>query len=131
MNRLLQGDVGSGKTIVAFIAALIAIENGYQAAFMAPTEILAEQHYAQVLPLAERLGLKAVVLTGGGSRSQKEDIYDDIAGGRVDIVIGTHAIIQEKVSFRNLGLAVIDEQHRFGVRQRAALKKRGSMRIFS
>ncbi len=125
MNRLLQGDVGSGKTIVAFIAALTAIENGYQAAFMAPTEILAEQHYVQVLPLAERLGLKAVLLTGCGSRSQKGDVYDDIAGGRVDIVIGTHAIIQEKVSFRNLGLAVIDEQHRFGVRQRAALKKKG------
>jgi ATP-dependent DNA helicase RecG len=125
MNRLLQGDVGSGKTIVAFMASLIVIQNGYQAAFMAPTEILAEQHYKQVLQYAERLGLKAVLLTGGGSRSQKEDVYDDIAGGRVDMVIGTHAIVQEKVSFRNLGLAVIDEQHRFGVRQRAALKKKG------
>ena len=125
MNRLLQGDVGSGKTIIAFMASIIVIQNGYQAAFMAPTEILAEQHYTQVLQFAERLGLKAVLLTGSGSRSQKGDAYDDIAGGRVDIVIGTHAIIQEKVSFRNLGLAVIDEQHRFGVRQRAALKKKG------
>ncbi len=125
MNRLLQGDVGSGKTIIALMAAIIVIQNGYQAAFMAPTEILAEQHYTQVLQFAERLGLNAVLLTGGGSRSQKGDAYDDIAGGRVDIVIGTHAIIQEKVSFRNLGLAVIDEQHRFGVRQRAALKMKG------
>ncbi len=125
MNRLLQGDVGSGKTIVAFLAAIIVIENGCQAAFMAPTEILAEQHYAQVLLYTEKLGLKAVLLTGGGSRGVKEDIYKDIAEGKVDIVVGTHAIIQEKVSFRNLGLAVIDEQHRFGVRQRAALKKKG------
>ena len=125
MNRLLQGDVGSGKTIVAFMASLVVMQNGYQTAFMAPTEILAEQHYTQILPLADRLGLKAVLLTGGGSRSQKEDIYIDIAEGRADIVIGTHAIIQEKVSFRNLGLAVIDEQHRFGVRQRATLKKKG------
>jgi len=108
MNRLLQGDVGSGKTIVAFMASLVVIQNGYQTAFMAPTEILAEQHYTQILPLADRLGLKAVLLTGGSSRAVKEDIYNEIAEGRVDIVIGTHAIIQEKVSFRNLGIAVID-----------------------
>lgn len=125
MNRLLQGDVGSGKTIVALMAAIVVIENGCQAAFMAPTEILAEQHYTQVLFYAEKLGLKAVLLVGGGSRAVKEDIYNDIAEGKVDIVIGTHAMIQEKVSFRNLGLAIIDEQHRFGVRQRAALKKKG------
>jgi len=125
MNRLLQGDVGSGKTIVALIASLVVIENGYQAAFMAPTEILAEQHYSTILPFAEQLGLKVVLLTSSIRRSKRTNIYQEIAEGKVQIIIGTHAIIQESVQFQKLGLAVIDEQHRFGVMQRAMLKKKG------
>ncbi len=121
MNRLIQGDVGSGKTIVAFISMLIAVESGYQAALMAPTEILAEQHYLNLHNLAEYLGLKLSLLTG----SKKEKDYEAIASGGADIVIGTHALIQEAVSFKKLGLIVIDEQHRFGVMQRAQLKKKG------
>lgn len=125
MNRLLQGDVGSGKTIVALIASLVVIENGYQAAFMAPTEILAEQHYSTILPLAEELGLKVVLLTSSIKRSKKNIIYQEIAEGKVHIIIGTHALIQETVQFHKLGLAIIDEQHRFGVMQRGMLKKKG------
>jgi len=125
MNRLLQGDVGSGKTIVALIASLMVIENGYQAAFMAPTEILAEQHYSTILPFAEQLGLKVVLLTSSIRRSKRTDIYQEIAEGEVQIIIGTHAVIQEAVQFHKLGLAIIDEQHRFGVMQRAMLKKKG------
>jgi ATP-dependent DNA helicase RecG len=124
MNRLLQGDVGSGKTIVAFVASLIVIENGYQAAFMAPTEILAEQHHSTILPLAEKLGLKAVLLTSSIKGSKRTDTYQKIGEGKVDIIIGTHAIIQESVQFYKLGLAIVDEQHRFGVMQRAMLKKK-------
>ncbi len=124
MNRLLQGDVGSGKTIVAFIASLIVIENGYQAAFMAPTEILAEQHYSTILPLAEKLGLKVVLLTSSIKGSKRTDTYQKIGEGKVDIIIGTHAIIQESVQFYKLGIAIVDEQHRFGVMQRAMLKKK-------
>lgn len=125
MNRLLQGDVGSGKTIVALIASLVVIENGYQAAFMAPTEILAEQHYSTILPFAEQLRLKVVLLTSSIKRSKRSDIYQEIEEGKVHIIIGTHAIIQESVQFHKLGLAIIDEQHRFGVMQRAMLKKKG------
>ena len=125
MNRLLQGDVGSGKTIVALIASLVVIESGYQVAFMAPTEILAEQHYSTVLPFAEQLGLRVVLLTSSVKNSNKNSIYQEIAEGKVDITIGTHAIIQESVHFHKLGLAIIDEQHRFGVMQRAMLKKKG------
>ena len=125
MNRLLQGDVGSGKTIVALIASLVVIESGYQVAFMAPTEILAEQHYSTVLPFAEQLGLRVVLLTSSVKNSKKNSIYQEIAEGKVDITIGTHAIIQESVHFHKLGLAIIDEQHRFGVMQRAMLKKKG------
>jgi ATP-dependent DNA helicase RecG len=125
MNRLLQGDVGSGKTIVALIAALVVIGNGYQVAFMAPTEILAEQHYATVLPLAEQIGVRVVLLTSSLKNSEKKSITKEIAEGKVDITIGTHAIIQESVHFAKLGLAIIDEQHRFGVMQRAMLKKKG------
>ena len=122
MNRLIQGDVGSGKTIVAFIAMLSAVESGYQTTLMAPTEILAEQHYLNIHSLAESLGLKIHLLTG----SRKEKDYDMIASGKAQIVIGTHALIQEAVSFKNLGLIVIDEQHRFGVMQRAQLRKKGT-----
>jgi len=125
MNRLLQGDVGSGKTIVALMASLVVVENGYQAAFMAPTEILAEQHYATVEPLVEQLGLKVALLTSSVKRSTKNTIYQEIEEGRIHIIIGTHALIQEAVKFHKLGLAIIDEQHRFGVMQRAMLKKKG------
>ena len=122
MHRLIQGDVGSGKTIVAFIAMLGAVEGDYQAALMAPTEILAEQHYLNIHGLAESLGLKIHLLTG----SKKDKDYDSIASGQAQIVIGTHALIQEAVSFSKLGLIVIDEQHRFGVMQRAQLRKKGT-----
>lgn len=121
MNRLMQGDVGSGKTIVALMAMLAAIECGYQAALMAPTEILAEQHYINIHRFVEDLGLKIHLLTG----SIKNKNIEVIASGDADIVIGTHALIQEGVSFKKLGLIVIDEQHRFGVMQRATLRKKG------
>lgn len=121
MNRLLQGDVGSGKTIVALMTMLAAIECGYQAALMAPTEILAEQHYINIHRFVEDLGLKIHLLTG----SIKNKNIEVIASGDADIVIGTHALIQEGVSFKKLGLIVIDEQHRFGVMQRATLRKKG------
>jgi ATP-dependent DNA helicase RecG len=120
MHRLLQGDVGSGKTVVALIAMLTAVECGHQAALMAPTEILAEQHYLNLHRLVEGLGLRICLLTG----SARERPLEDIASGRMDVVVGTHAIIQERVSFPKLGLAVIDEQHRFGVMQRSLLRKK-------
>ncbi len=125
MNRLLQGDVGSGKTIVALMAALMAFEGGYQVALMAPTEILAEQHFLNIRPLIEPLGFRPALLTGSLRRTIKESIGKEIEGGKSHIVIGTHALIQEGVRFKNLGLAIIDEQHKFGVVQRAALKKKG------
>ncbi|NOZ24790.1 MAG: ATP-dependent DNA helicase RecG [Nitrospirae bacterium] len=121
MNRLLQGDVGSGKTIVALKAMLVAVEAGYQAALMAPTEILSEQHYLNIHGLVEGLGLRCVLLTGG----RREKPLKEIASGDVQIIVGTHALIQEDVSFHRLGLVVIDEQHRFGVMQRAMLRKKG------
>jgi len=120
MNRLIQGDVGCGKTIVALIAMLTAAECGYQSALMAPTEILAEQHYINIYKLIEDLGLNICLLTG----STKEKPVKEISSGEIDLVVGTHALIQEGVIFKNLGLAVIDEQHRFGVMQRALLKKK-------
>lgn len=120
MNRLIQGDVGCGKTVIALMAMLTAVECGYQAAMMAPTEILAEQHFINIHMLVEELGLKICLLTG----STKERQTEEIAKGGVDIVVGTHAIIQEGVRFRNLGLVIIDEQHRFGVMQRALLRKK-------
>ncbi|MFZ5907281.1 MAG: ATP-dependent DNA helicase RecG [Nitrospirota bacterium] len=120
MHRLIQGDVGCGKTVVALMAMTVAAECGYQAALMAPTEILAEQHYITMHAVLEALGLKVCLLTG----SRKEKPLDIIASGEADMVIGTHALIQEGVEFKNLGIAVIDEQHRFGVMQRALLKKK-------
>ncbi|MEK7773553.1 MAG: ATP-dependent DNA helicase RecG, partial [Deltaproteobacteria bacterium] len=126
MNRLVQGDVGSGKTVVAFIAALNAIEGGYQAAIMAPTEILAEQHSLSIHRYAALLGINPVLLTGGMAGPSKRKAADDIRSGNADLVIGTHALIQKDVEFKRLGLAVIDEQHRFGVAQRAALKKKAA-----
>ena len=126
MHRLLQGDVGSGKTVVSMAAMLTACENGYQAALMAPTEILAEQHHRNVARWAEALGLKAALLLGSMRGPEKKEIARRIEGGEVHIVVGTHALIQEGVDFRKLGLAVVDEQHRFGVVQRATLRAKGA-----
>ncbi|MFH2011466.1 MAG: ATP-dependent DNA helicase RecG [Pseudomonadota bacterium] len=125
MNRLIQGDVGSGKTIVALLASLIAVENGYQVSIMAPTEILAEQHFKNIQHLTEKFGVKTVLLTSNIKKTQKDKILDDIKEGNIDIVVGTHAVIQENVEFKKLGLGVIDEQHRFGVIQRSILKRKG------
>jgi len=125
MNRLLQGDVGSGKTAVAIHTLLIAVSNGYQAAMMAPTEILAFQHYVGIHPLLESLGYKVVVLTAGVTKKEKEELYRQIEEGEVDIVLGTHAVIEGKVKFKKLGLVIVDEQHKFGVKQRAKLVEKG------
>ncbi|MEL7835159.1 ATP-dependent DNA helicase RecG [Fodinibius sp. Rm-B-1B1-1] len=126
MNRLIQGDVGSGKTIVALGAILMALDNSYQAAFMAPTEILAEQHYRTLSNFLDPLDINVRLLVGNQKTSLRTDILTDIAGGNCDIVVGTHAVIQDEVNFNNLGLAVIDEQHRFGVKQRAEILTKGS-----
>ncbi len=125
MNRLLQGDVGSGKTIVAFLAMFAAMENGYQAAMMAPTEILAEQHARNAMRMFDGSGYRIELLLGSTRAAKKRDFHSALAAGEIDMVIGTHAIIQEGVRFDRLGLAVIDEQHRFGVMQRAQLKEAG------
>ena len=125
MNRLLQGDVGSGKTIVALVAMLLAVENGYQAALMAPTEILAEQHFLSFRNLLEQLGVRVVLLKGSQKKAEKEAVLKAVEEGAADLVVGTHALIQESVAFRQLGLVVIDEQHRFGVLQRAELRAKG------
>ncbi len=121
MNRLLQGDVGSGKTVVAFMTALIALDNGYQACIMAPTEILAGQHLETIKPLAEAIGVKVALLTGSTRKKQRDVIHEALMSGELQILIGTHALIEDTVQFHNLGLAIIDEQHRFGVAQRARL----------
>ncbi len=125
MNRLIQGDVGSGKTIVALLACLDVIENGYQTAIMAPTEVLAEQHYLNIHRWVEPLGVKVALLTSNIKGVEREDLYCRIKEGKVHLVIGTHAVIQEAVEFNQLGLAIIDEQHKFGVIQRGLLKKKG------
>jgi ATP-dependent DNA helicase RecG len=125
MNRLLQGDVGSGKTIVAVQAAIVAIENSYQAAIMAPTEILAEQHARNIKRMVAKAPYRVELLTGSLAAARKRKLHADIEAGEVDLVIGTHALIQEAVKFHKLGFVVIDEQHRFGVLQRAELMKRG------
>ena len=125
MNRLLQGDVGSGKTVVAAIAMLIAVENGYQAAFMAPTEILAEQHFMTVHRWLEALGVRVALLKGGQRSKHRREILSGLESGDVRIAIGTHALVQEGVEFKKLGFVVIDEQHRFGVMQRAVLRRKG------
>ncbi len=125
MNRLLQGDVGSGKTVIAFLAAACSVRSGYQAVFMAPTEILAEQHYRTVTALSRRCGLTCALLTGGMTKSEKQALCKNTSAGDIDLVVGTHAVIQESVAFQRLGLAIVDEQHKFGVLQRAALKKKG------
>ena len=125
MNRLLQGDVGSGKTIVALIAMLATMENGYQTALMAPTEILAEQHARNIKRLLAKSPYRVELLTGSLRAAEKRKLHVELAAGEIHACIGTHAMIQESVSFKNLGLAVIDEQHRFGVMQRAELRARG------
>lgn len=121
MNRLLQGDVGSGKTLVAFMAMLIAVGNGYQACMMAPTEILAQQHFNNLSHFAEKLGVSLKLLTGSTPRPEKKQIYDEVSAGTLQILIGTHALLEDKVSFKNPGMVIVDEQHRFGVEQRAKL----------
>lgn len=125
MHRLVQGDVGCGKTMVALMAALLAVENGYQVAIMAPTEILAEQHWHNIHGWCEQLGIDVVLLTAGLRGKEKKIAMQQIADGTAAIVIGTHAVIQEKVEFYRLGLGVVDEQHRFGVLQRGVMKKKG------
>ena len=125
MNRLIQGDVGSGKTIVAVLALVKAVKNGYQGTLMAPTEILAVQHYRSIKPMLEPLGIRTALLTGSTSAKISRELLQSIKEGNVDIVIGTHALLEEKVVFKQLGLVVTDEQHRFGVRQRTILSQKG------
>jgi ATP-dependent DNA helicase RecG len=125
MNRLLQGEVGSGKTIVALVAALVAMENGLQVAVMAPTEILAGQHFETAARLFERTRFRVGLLTGSTPPAVKGDLLAETAAGRVQLLVGTHALIEEGVRFDRLGLAVVDEQHRFGVLQRARLREKG------
>ncbi len=121
MNRLLQGDVGSGKTIVALMTMLLAIDNGYQACLMAPTEILANQHYNGIQQLLKDLDINISLLTGSTKKSERRKIHEELENGKLNILIGTHALLEDKVSYKNLGLAIVDEQHRFGVAQRAKL----------
>jgi ATP-dependent DNA helicase RecG len=125
MNRLLQGDVGSGKTIVALMAALVAMENGFQVAFMAPTEILAEQHFINIRRLLEKSRFRMALLTGTTAGKRRRETQAELAGGSYHLVVGTHALIEDPVAFRELGLVIIDEQHRFGVMQRAAMRAKG------
>ena len=129
MSRLVQGDVGSGKTILAFLAMILTVENGYQAALMVPTEVLANQHFEAFTRLMEEQGItscRPVLLTGSTTQKEKRRIYGEIASGEANVIIGTHALIQEKVEYENLGLVITDEQHRFGVKQREALTTRGN-----
>ena len=125
MNRLLQGDVGSGKTIVALLAALVAMENGLQVAMMSPTEILADQHYLNLSRLLQPSRFEAVLVTGTVGVKARRDAWDRLSAGSAQLAVGTHALVQDSVRFRSLGLVVIDEQHRFGVVQRAALREKG------
>lgn len=125
MSRLLQGDVGCGKTVVSMAAMIVACANNCQAALMAPTEILAKQHYRTIRGWAENMGIKVALLTGAMSTGERREVLEEISTGKVGIIVGTHALIQEKVDFQKLGLVIIDEQHRFGVLQRAALRNKG------
>jgi ATP-dependent DNA helicase RecG len=125
MNRLLQGDVGAGKTIVAMIAAVVAMENAVQVAFMAPTEILADQHFITIRKLLDRSRFRVASLTGSVTAAKRREILAELASGAVNLVVGTHALAEDAVQFRELGLVIIDEQHRFGVMQRASLRGKG------
>lgn len=127
MNRLLQGDVGSGKTVVALMSALLAIDNGYQACLVAPTEILAVQHYNTLKKLLGTMGVRIALLTGAVKKSERKGIHQELEEGSLQILVGTHAVLEDRVLFKNLGLAIIDEQHRFGVAQRARLWKKHSI----
>lgn len=127
MNRLLQGDVGSGKTIVALMSMFIALDNGFQACLMAPTEILSVQHYSGLLELCKDLNTSIELLTGSTKTSKRREIHEKLENGEIDILIGTHALLEDKVKFKNLGLAIIDEQHRFGVAQRAKLWRKNKI----
>lgn len=127
MNRLLQGDVGSGKTMVAVLTALIAVGNGYQACIMAPTEVLAQQHYKNIQKFLSPTGVKSALLTGSSRTKERREIHQGLEDGSISIIVGTHALLEDVVVFRNLGLAIIDEQHRFGVEQRARLWKKSSV----
>ena len=126
MNRLLQGDVGSGKTMVAVLTALIAIGNGYQACIMAPTEVLAQQHFKNIQKFLAPTGVKSALLTGSTKTSERREVHAGLADGSIGIIVGTHALLEDVVVFQNLGLAIIDEQHRFGVEQRSKLWKKSS-----
>ncbi|MDF2615965.1 MAG: recG, partial [Sedimentibacter sp.] len=128
MNRLVQGDVGSGKTIVAIYAILCAVGSGYQSSMMAPTEILALQHYDTIMEYLKMadLNINVAFLSGSTKAKEKKKILEDLKNGEIQIIIGTHALIEKDVEFKNIGLVVTDEQHRFGVRQRAAISNKGS-----
>lgn len=126
MNRLLQGDVGSGKTIVALMSMLMALDNGFQACLMAPTEILSVQHYNGLVEMCNKLNTSIELLTGSTKPSKRKEIHEKLENGELDILIGTHALLEDKVKFKNLGLAIVDEQHRFGVEQRSKLWHKGS-----
>jgi len=126
MNRLLQGDVGSGKTIVAVLCMLMAIDNDFQAALMAPTEILAQQHFIGIQEMLQPLGIRVGLLTGSTKKSERTELFQSLEAGSVHVLIGTHALLEDPVQFSNLGLVVIDEQHRFGVAQRARLWKKNN-----
>ncbi len=121
MNRLLQGDVGSGKTMVALLSMLIAVDNGFQACLVAPTEILAQQHHQSLIDLVHKTKVTIRLLTGSSKVKERKQIYEELKSGTLNILVGTHAVLEEKVQFKNLGLIIIDEQHRFGVAQRAKL----------
>ena len=125
MNRLLQGDVGSGKTIVAFLSVMMAVDNGYQASLMAPTEILAIQHYIGLSELAGKIGLEIGILTGSTTSKERRILHEKLQNGEIKLLVGTHALIEDVVEYKNLGLVIIDEQHRFGVAQRAKLQDKG------
>jgi ATP-dependent DNA helicase RecG len=126
MNRLLQGDVGSGKTLVALLTCLMAIGNGFQAAIMAPTEILANQHFESISKLVSELPIEVAILTGSTKKSKRTEIHEKLLSGQIHLLIGTHALLENTVQFQNLGLVVIDEQHRFGVAQRATMWKKNT-----
>lgn len=127
MNRLIQGDVGSGKTVVAVVAMLAAIQSGYQAAMMAPTEVLSEQHYRKLVGWFNLLHLPVELLTGSTKAAKRREIHSQLQTGELSVLVGTHALIQDSVIFQRLGLVVIDEQHRFGVQQRRDSNRRESI----